>query len=262
MTNVTVSLRMNEELKYAIDQHARTTGETSTRVITAAVEEYLYDRYHPKERMYSYSTPDEFDELPEERKNELVTYLKGRFAPSDTMYPGSSYGMKHGRTNAAVGYVTNGQFKGAMLAAGFKPVFLHEENWRFNVKEWRPEPKGIYLFIMGKAKTGSGDVKLFAGDMRDDKRLFGVTTIKELVTELRHISGIPGNAPVCSVARRILKEYGTAHPEEVKELVDWVSDNHLYYLLEELIPVAWRAGIQKPKHYMDDIARSAMGYDK
>ncbi|MGO4936631.1 hypothetical protein ACTQ54_03175 [Fundicoccus sp. Sow4_H7] len=47
----------------------------------------------------------------------------------------SSYGLKHiYERNLHGSYVTNGQFKGAMLLAGFKVYDVDKKNWRFNIK--------------------------------------------------------------------------------------------------------------------------------
>jgi len=46
----------------------------------------------------------------------------------------TSYALKHLFENATGVYVTNGVFKGAMLAAGFEPKDSSEQNWRFKYK--------------------------------------------------------------------------------------------------------------------------------
>lgn len=46
----------------------------------------------------------------------------------------SSYGLKH-LFSAREFYVTNGEFKGAMLAAGFTPDDVTRVNWCFNISE-------------------------------------------------------------------------------------------------------------------------------
>jgi len=46
----------------------------------------------------------------------------------------SSYGLKHIFSSNAF-YVTNGEFKGAMLVAGFTPDDKTRTNWCFNVSE-------------------------------------------------------------------------------------------------------------------------------
>lgn len=43
----------------------------------------------------------------------------------------TSYGLKHKFQDATGIYVTNGQFKGAMLANGYEPYNRALKNWRF-----------------------------------------------------------------------------------------------------------------------------------
>ena len=45
----------------------------------------------------------------------------------------TSYGIKHDFEREGF-YLTNGQFKGAMLAAGYDPEKANELNWTFKIK--------------------------------------------------------------------------------------------------------------------------------
>ncbi|MDP9476457.1 MAG: hypothetical protein M3R38_12375 [Actinomycetota bacterium] len=54
--------------------------------------------------------------------------------PAGKVGPSDSYTMKHDFETAGGFYVTNGQFKGAMLAAGYQPAKRGEQNWRFRQK--------------------------------------------------------------------------------------------------------------------------------
>jgi len=47
--------------------------------------------------------------------------------------------LKHRCENAAGGfYISNGQFKGAMLAAGYVPIDSSDRNWHFCAKFRQP----------------------------------------------------------------------------------------------------------------------------
>lgn len=48
----------------------------------------------------------------------------------------NSYSLKHRLENWAVGglYITNNQFKDAMLIKGFKPIDENELNWRYAIR--------------------------------------------------------------------------------------------------------------------------------
>lgn len=69
--------------------------------------------------------PEHYAELTDEKKKSLTDWIKEYLEPfriqSYGDYP-TSYGLKHRFENSKNGfYVTNGQFKGAMLECGFEP---------------------------------------------------------------------------------------------------------------------------------------------
>lgn len=58
----------------------------------------------------------------------------------------TSYSLKHLFEHSECGfYITNGQFKGAMMARGFIPVNKRELNWRFRISEKSPGLKGRWV---------------------------------------------------------------------------------------------------------------------
>lgn len=244
MAHTTVSFRMDEDLKAVIESHSRETWDTMTGVIEKALEEYLRDRYAPDEGLLSYSGPEEFDKLSDDRKNEIIAYLKTRFEPSDSYNPTTSYALKHFRTEKAIGYLTNGEFKGAMLAAGFIPQYQKEEYWRFKVQEHRPPSLGIHKYIAKKSKTGSGYIKMFAEDLLGDRRGDSVSTVKDMVCFVYRL-GMQVDHPMCrearSAYRRIIREYGDARPLDVAELIKWIQRHKLYPELKDCIPEAWHS---------------------
>lgn len=50
----------------------------------------------------------------------------------------TSYGMKHILESRTGSYMTNNQFKEAMMECGFFPVVVDELNWRFRIKKSSP----------------------------------------------------------------------------------------------------------------------------
>ncbi|MBI5570293.1 MAG: hypothetical protein HY914_10145 [Desulfomonile tiedjei] len=79
--------------------------------------------------------PDEFHELPITEQGALVTWIHEWLKPARTYCPSTSYGLKHIFEESEDGfYVTNGQFKGALRAAGFKPRSEEAQNWEVKVK--------------------------------------------------------------------------------------------------------------------------------
>lgn len=83
------------------------------------------------------NNPIEYHNLPEYKKQALKRWINKALKPFETKqyYPHhSSYGLKHKFESSVVGfYVTNGQFKGAMLECGFIPKDQEELNWVFKL---------------------------------------------------------------------------------------------------------------------------------
>lgn len=109
-------------------------------------------------------SPSEFMKLSEKDKSLALEWIKNMYEPSDKIFSSSSYGIKHvlqgfkgdgGKYYNL--YLTNGEFKGAMLAAGFEPVEHNVINWHFRMKlkpyaygmdddkilKWDPKPRKI-----------------------------------------------------------------------------------------------------------------------
>lgn len=85
--------------------------------------------------MVDTNDPKAYDELPDELKIKLTEWIKMVYTPAATILAfNDSYTMKHRFEWFAGTYVTNGEFKGAMLAAGFMPENEHLTNWEFRVK--------------------------------------------------------------------------------------------------------------------------------
>ena len=78
--------------------------------------------------------PDEYDQLSPAELATLLEWIRLAIKPAKTAVIGSSYGIKHDFEDVTYLYVTNGQFKGAMLAAGYAPVNRGERNWRFRIR--------------------------------------------------------------------------------------------------------------------------------
>ena len=87
-------------------------------------------------------SPSEFFNLPNDRQLHLVNWIQNKLTPIKTFTVSkTSYGLKHiysDYSEAKEGrqfYVTNAQFKGAMLLAGFKVKDTSEQNWEFNISK-------------------------------------------------------------------------------------------------------------------------------
>lgn len=81
------------------------------------------------------NNPTDYNVLNELSKEILLNWIKENFIDSISYFEESSYALKHRFENSLKGfYITNGQFKGAMLQAGYHPKDANETNWLFRVE--------------------------------------------------------------------------------------------------------------------------------
>ena len=80
--------------------------------------------------------PKEFYELTDEQQERLLSWCNSLDKIDSFNWNNSSYGLKHiFEDSPQCFYVTNGQFKGAMLLAGFSVKDKNQVNWNFNVSK-------------------------------------------------------------------------------------------------------------------------------
>jgi hypothetical protein len=82
---------------------------------------------HPEDR------PEAYERLTTTEQAALLEWIRLAVKPAKTTGPGTSYGIKHDFEKVGL-YTSNGQFKGAMLAAGYTPVDPNELNWEFRIR--------------------------------------------------------------------------------------------------------------------------------
>ena len=94
--------------------------------------------------MNKINQPEHFEELTDRKKEALLEFCHSINKIKSFNTRRSSYGLKHvfeekyrkALYSAVEGsYITNGQFKGAMLKAGFNVKDKSQLNWHFNVSE-------------------------------------------------------------------------------------------------------------------------------
>ena|SRR5688572_11941394 len=86
--------------------------------------------------------PAEYDKLNPDQQRQLQIWISRTFAPSNRVSthrnllraPLTSYSWKYLFEKDGGFYITNGAFKGAMLAAGYPPTEAKNVNWRFKIK--------------------------------------------------------------------------------------------------------------------------------
>ncbi len=89
--------------------------------------------------------PRAYDILSLEEKNALQYWIEHAIqtAPKiDDQY--SSYGLKREYERETKLYVSNAQFKGAMLVAGFQPVKKSEQSWHFMIQPAYEERSALH----------------------------------------------------------------------------------------------------------------------
>jgi hypothetical protein len=94
--------------------------------------------------MNDINQPEHFEQLNEVKQNALLEFCYSMNKIKNFNIRHSSYALKHvfeRRYREALSgtfegsYITNGQFKGAMLKAGFDVKDKAQLNWHFNVSE-------------------------------------------------------------------------------------------------------------------------------
>ena len=80
--------------------------------------------------VYTRGDPNHFRDLPEDIQEISLIWLKANVLSRKTpLLQHSSYGLKHLLHAGTDIYMTNNQFKEAMLLCGFKPVNEYEWRW-------------------------------------------------------------------------------------------------------------------------------------
>jgi hypothetical protein len=90
-------------------------------------------RWYPKTKL-ELDTPEYYSTLRPDFQEALDNWISNNIKPAKTWWNRSSYGLKHDFERDTEIYVTNGQFKGAMLKAGYEPEFYDELNWGFKAR--------------------------------------------------------------------------------------------------------------------------------
>ena len=86
--------------------------------------------------------PKTFDELSIERQEHVLNWIAANLIQIKSFnYLHSSYGLKHMYQSVFSPedrYLTNGEFRGAMLKAGFKKSVAADGKWYFNLSNRSP----------------------------------------------------------------------------------------------------------------------------
>ena len=89
--------------------------------------------------VYTRGDPNHFRDLPEDIQEKSLIWLKANVLPRKTpLLQHGSYGLKHLLHAGTDIYMTNNQFKEAMLLCGFKPVNEYEWRWCYCISKKSP----------------------------------------------------------------------------------------------------------------------------
>jgi hypothetical protein len=78
--------------------------------------------------------PADFETLKPAEQDALLYWIIQVIEPAKSYEDQTSYGLKHNFEHEAF-YITNGQFKGAMLSLGYVPKNENALNWEFRIKQ-------------------------------------------------------------------------------------------------------------------------------
>lgn len=89
---------------------------------------------------YTEKDTELLSDLPTDEQEQLLHWIRTRLEPStskaDLVNPYNSYGLKHiYQHESSDNYVTNNQFKDAMLICGYEPIEVHQRNWEYALKK-------------------------------------------------------------------------------------------------------------------------------
>ncbi len=90
-------------------------------------------------RLMDVNQPSNYEGLKDEEKAAIQGWIARELVPSPLTGPKCTYVLKHIYQRLTGHYVQNGQFKGAMLAAGFEPIDRTELNWQFRYELADPQ---------------------------------------------------------------------------------------------------------------------------
>lgn len=84
-----------------------------------------------------YNRPEDYNNLTQEQKYILQQWIQQTLRPIRSRNDKhTSYGIKHIFESSPNGfYITNGQMKGALRAAGFQEYNTLDINWYYNISE-------------------------------------------------------------------------------------------------------------------------------
>jgi len=101
---------------------------------------YLQRGTSEEDTLREVNQPSSYERLSEEEKAATREWITRELRSSRAMGPKCSHGLKHVYQRLTGRYLTNGEFKGAMLACGYQPIDRTEPSWQFGYEFADPHP--------------------------------------------------------------------------------------------------------------------------
>lgn len=150
--------------------------------------------------------PDGYETLSELEKQTLQEWIELAIQPAKHKHSFSSYGLKHEYEYQTGLYVTNGQFKGAMLQCGYTPIDTNAINWKYRIK-----PQDIGFKLRSIKRKEKEPVTLFAiTHITQEQRDYFNSLVQDVISEYLE----PGNLIISDKAMESMT------PETMKKAID------------------------------------------
>ena len=89
--------------------------------------------------VFTRDDPSHFKDMPEEKREKITAWIKANILQGKTVWKErSSYKLKHDIEHQIGIYMTNNQFKEAMLICGFEPVDAARLSWYYRIDRKSP----------------------------------------------------------------------------------------------------------------------------
>jgi hypothetical protein len=118
------------------------------------------------EEMNALDLPEAYEALSPLEKEVMAAWIALAMEQATKYSPRTSYGIKHDFEMEGF-YITNGQLKGAMLAAGYQPENAKELNWTFPVKPRHNRRGDPTSFSMG---AGTNEYRALFAQLEEEER--------------------------------------------------------------------------------------------
>lgn len=92
-----------------------------------------------------YVDADLITDHPEDEQRIVMDWIRDNLLPRKTiLYERTSYGLKHLLERDTGIYLTNNEFKDAMLFAGYEPSDPNEINWTYGISKKSPALRRLF----------------------------------------------------------------------------------------------------------------------